>query len=261
MAELKVRSFNSDTRGAAGPEWLPQVFPLAPPLDTISGGAVYKPQATGARADTRTGRDTEAAGDERTCNKSKSRATRSVGALTFLVHPMPSFTDPDPSDPMHLCENTEILRKGFAKVINEVERMETNKHVICENLRGTCGVYSANACYNKYLGNLKMLRKRLKRPLVLPPHSIELKDDTKQLVADVGQVFKFGLRHAHEVCFPRVQDQCGGAPPDDDGAPTPVQERSRRSPKAKRQAHAWGVGAKKRLYKTPTHHCDSPGRG
>ena len=162
---------------------------------------------------------------------------------------------------MNLCEYKEALYKRSSKVTKEMDCMKTNKHAICENLRGQCGVYSPHACYNKYLGSLKTLLKRLKRPLELPPHSIALKDDTKQLVADVNQVFKFGLRRAHDVCFPRVQDQCGGVPPNNDGAPTPAQRAARRSPKAKRQAHAWGVGAKKRLYMTPIHHCDSYGRG
>ena len=103
----------------------------------------------------------------------------------------------DPSDPTDLCDSKEILCKGFAKVTKEVDRMETNKHAICKNLCGQCGVYSPDACYNKYLGNVKTLYKRLERPLLqLPPYSVELKDDTKQLAANVNQVFKFGLQRA-----------------------------------------------------------------
>ena len=126
----------------------------------------------------------------------------------------------DPSDVSHLSENVEILKKAATEVLAKLRDLEANKDAICQDLRRQCGVYSPRDCYNAYSDSLKTLVKRLKRPLELPPHSIELNDDTKQLIADVNQVFQYGLERAPDVCFPRVVDALrvrGGVPPNGDG--------------------------------------------
>ena len=121
----------------------------------------------------------------------------------------------DPSDVMYFSEHVELLNKAIKKVAAELHDKEVNKQAICTELRGQCGVYSPTHCHKAYSHSLQTLGRRLKRPLELPPHSNELKDDTKQLIADVKQVFLFGLKRAPDVCYPRVVDDLrvrGGAP-------------------------------------------------
>ena len=158
----------------------------------------------------------------------------------------------DPSDVLEFNEQVEMLYKAIALVSAELQAKVANKDEICKNLRGQCAIYNPIQCYNKYLESLKTLVKRLKRPLELPPHSNELKDDTKQLLADVDQVlFQYGVKRAHYVCFPRVVDTLvrvrGGAPIKGDSigdsirdaatrTPAPMEDPSARKPKTKRMS-------------------------